>query len=226
VRYQAYMMKTALCVVIIYAIHGNRGTLPPGPSFATALENFNSFSESSVSFILGMDNYSNQQLKNPQYLDYYGHVHDRPQPVAPGVGEYMTAKKARWTFRGVSGVVSWDIGNTNKMVVVMYAKPWSDFLHSCRLAVGIFPKGDLNGFSNKMYSGEEQGFMRDHYPSDGPQGPIRYRDDPDFMIQGDMADASKADINIDFYPKSVSGLADPSNDGHQQSINHLLEHEN
>merc|ERR1719153_406419 len=197
------MMKTALCVVIIYAIHGNYASLSVGPSHATAREHFNGYSSNSVSFILGMDNYSNQQLKNPQYLDYYGHVHDRPQPVAPGVGGYMSAKKASYTFRGVSGVVSWDIGNINKMVVVMYEKPWSTILHTNTLAVGIFPKGDLSGFFNKMYSGAEQSFRRDYYPrSDGQMVPVEYRDDPDFMVQGNMGDASKASIGIQFYPKS------------------------
>ena len=189
-------MKTLLCVVILCSIPVNYGRLPPGPSYATAWQNYNSWSSSTVSFILGLANYSNQQLKNPQYLDYYGRVHDRPQTIAPGVREYMTAKKASWTFRGVSGVVSWDIGNTNKMVVVMYAKPWSAALGSCTLAVGIFPKGDLTGFFNKMYSGEEQNFMRDYYGTDSPEGPIRYRDDPDFMIQGNMGDANQANINV------------------------------
>jgi len=43
------------------------------------------------------------------------------------------------------------------------------------------------------------------------------------MVTGTMADAPKGNIAIQFYPKSFSGLADPSNDGHQQMITYLLE---
>ena len=168
-------MKILLSISLLCSIPGNYGSIQVGQSHVIARENFNNFGSSSVSFILGLENYSNQQLKNPKYLDYYGYVHDRPQPVAPGVAEYMTAKKASWTFRGVSGVVSWDIGNTNKMVVVMYEKPWSTVLHTNTLAVGIFPKGDLTGFFTKMFSGEEQSFRRDYYPDpDGWMKPQRW----------------------------------------------------
>ena len=182
-----------LSILLLCSIPGNYCDIQVGQSAAIARENYNNFGSSTVSFILGLTNYSNQQLKNPQYLDYHGHVHDRPQPVAPGVAEYMTAKKASWTFRGVSGVVSWDIGNTNKMVVAMYEKQWSTVLHTNTLAVGIFPKGDLSGFFNKMYSGEEQGFRRDHYPG---MKPVRYKDDPDFMVTGTMANANKGSIGV------------------------------
>ena len=189
-------MKILLSFLILCSINGNYG-IQVGQSNAIARENYNNFGSGSVSFILGLENYSNQQLQNPQYLDYYGYVHDRPQPIAPGFVEYMTAKKSSWTFRGVSGVVSWDIGNTNKMVVVMYEKPWSAVLHTNTLAVGIFPKGDLSGFFNKMYSGEEQSFRRDNYPdADGWSRPVRYTDEPDFMVSGDMADAPKGNIAV------------------------------
>ena len=186
-------MKIFLCILLLWSILGNYGHIQVGQSNVIAWENFNNFGSNSVSFIFGLENYSNQQLRNPQYLDYYGYVHDRPHPVAPGVVEYMTAKKASWSFRGVSGVVSWDIGNTNKMVAVMYVKPWSAVLHANTLAVGIFPKGDLSGFFNKMYSGEEQGFRRDHYPG---MKPVRYKDDPDFMVTGTMANANKGSIGV------------------------------
>ena len=190
-------MKILLSILILCSIPGNYCSIQVGQSNTIARENYNNFGSSSVCFILGLKNYSNQQLKNPQYLDYYGYVHDRPQPVAPGVVEYMTAKKASWTFRGVSGVVSWDIGNTNKMVVVMYEKPWSRRLHTNTLAVGIFPKGDLNGFFNMMYSGEEQSFRRDYYPDpDGWMTPVRYTEDPDFMVTGMMANAPKGTIGV------------------------------
>ena len=190
-------MKIFFCILLLWSILGNYGHIQVGQSNAIAWENFNNFGSNSVSFIFGLENYSNQQLRNPQYLDYYGYVHDRPHPVASRVEEYMTAKKASWSFRGVSGVVSWDIGSTNKMLVVMYVKPWSAVLHANTLAVGIFPKGDLTGFFTKMFSGEELSFRRHYYPdADGWMKPVQYTDDADFMVTGNMADAPKGNIAV------------------------------
>merc|ERR1712013_864483 len=102
-------------------LSGTMGILP-GQSFSTALENYGKF-DHSVAFKLCLENYSNQHLKDPQYLDHSGKVYDPPCPVAPGMAEYMTGHNGN--LSGVSGVVSWGIGDTGKMVVVMYEKPWS-----------------------------------------------------------------------------------------------------
>ena len=170
------------------------GSLTVGQSNATARANYNSFASNSVSFILGLENYSNQPLEEPQYIEHAGEVCDRPVSVAPGIGEYMTAKMSSNSSNGVSGVVSWNIGDTNKMVVVMYEKPCSN---KNSLAVGIFPKGDLTGFFDKMNSGEEQGFERHYYPNtDGVLSPIEYKKDPNFVVTGNMGDAPEGSINV------------------------------
>jgi len=174
-----------------------------GQSWSTVLSHYNN-NLNSVKIMLRIENYSNQPLGEPQYMFNTGSVYDRPQYVAPGMMEYMTGHKSRWNFRGVSGVVSWNIGNTGKMVVVMYYMPWSGIVHSARLAFGIFPTGNLNTFYNKMYSGEQEGFIRRIYNRCG--NPLRYRDDPDFMVVGDLAEGS-GNIIIQFFPKSTSGLA-------------------
>ena len=133
----------------------------------------------------------------------------------------MTAKKTSYSFYGVSGVVSWKIGDTNMMVVVMYEKPWSTLVYTNSLAVGIFPVGDLTGFFTKMNSGLEHGFERHYYPgADGWMSPIRYKKDPNFVVTGSMADASKGNIQISLWPKSYSGLYDPTNEGDQQIVDY------
>ena len=168
-----------------------------GESHDAARANYNNFPSDSVGFILGMENYSNQTLRDPQYIDHTGYVHDRPVPVAPGYVEYMTGKKTSYSLHGVSGVVSWNIGDTDKMVVVMYEKPWSTLVYTNSLAVGIFPAGDLTGFFSKMNSGLEHGFERHYYPgADGWMSPIRYKKDPNFVATGTMADAPKGNIDV------------------------------
>ena len=166
----------------------------PGQSFSTALENYGKF-DHSVAFKLCLENYSNQHLKDPQYLDHSGKVYDPPCPVAPGMAEYMTGHNGN--LSGVSGVVSWGIGDTGKMVVVMYDKPWSHLLHKNTLAIGILPSGDLTTIYDKMHSGEEDGFKRQTFPApDGTIGPIKFRGDSEFMVVGIMGDAPKSKIDV------------------------------
>ena len=145
-----------LFLLFVSIIPRNYG-ITVGQSRATALADYNSFGSDSVSFILSLENNSNQPLTDPQYIEHAGYVFTRPVTVAPNMAEYMTGKKTSYSFLGVSGVVSWNIGDTNKMVVVMYEKPWSTLVFSNSLAVGIFPKGDLTGFFEKMNIGEEEG---------------------------------------------------------------------
>ena len=186
-----------VCLIILGFIPTNFASLPAdrSQSFETAWGHFSNFG-ASVAFILGIENYSNQHLRDPQYLSNTGVVYDAPGSVGPAMGEYMTGHKSSWTFRGVSGIVSWNIGDTEKMVVVMYYKPWSDVFHSNNLALGIFPRADLTTtLYNKMYSGEEEGFKRLTLDSDSHE-PLRYRDDPDYMLKGVMGDADQAMINV------------------------------
>jgi len=209
-----------LFLLFVSIIPRNYG-ITVGQSRATALADYNSFGSDSVSFMLSLENNSNQPLTDPQYIEHAGYVYTRPVTVAPNMAEYMTGKKTSYSFLGVSGVVSWNIGDTNKMVVVMYEKPWSTLLFSNSLAVGIFPKGDLTGFFEKMNIGEEEGFERHYYPGDdGWMTPIRYKKDENFVVEASMGDASKGSINIQFWPKSYSGLADPTNDGSKQMVDY------
>jgi len=216
-------MKVIL-TLFLAAIPGHYARVTAGDSFAPAIANLNNFGQS-VAFMLSLENYSAQYLTNPQYRANTGSVYDRPQPIAPGKAESMTGHKTSHSWRGVSGVVSWDIGNTGKMVVVMYYKPWSTFLNSNTLAIGIFPTADLStgNFYSVMRSGAENGFIRKTIPGpDGWHSSIRFRDDSDYMVDGDMGDAPKATIGIQFYPKTVAGLNDS---GDEELITTLLGYE-
>merc|ERR1712098_654525 len=96
-------------------------------------------------------------------------------------------KKTSYSFHGVSGVVSWNIGD-----------------------------------SNKMKSGVEHSFKRKYDPSTysahGPVRPFNYKKDPNFVVTGSMADASKGYIKISLWPKSYAGLNEPTNYGYKQMV--------
>ena len=96
-----------VCLIILGFIPANFASLPVDRSttFETAIQHLNNFG-ASVAFMLGIENYSNQYLRDPQYLSNTGIVYDAPVSVAPAMGEFMTGHKSRWTFRGVSGIVS------------------------------------------------------------------------------------------------------------------------
>jgi len=165
-----------------------------GQSFSTAVKHYENFDQS-VAFKLCLENYTNQHLKDPHYVDHSGQVYDRPQPVAPNMAELMTGHQG--DLSGVSGVVSWDIGDTGKMLVLLYDKQGSDLGHKSMLAIGIFPRGDLTTLYEKMHSGEEDGFKRQTFPDQGGGiRPIRFGDDPDYKAVGQMGDAPKSLIDV------------------------------
>jgi len=168
----------------------------------------NIFPKYSIAFMLQVENYYNQFLTEPQYIEHYGHVYNRPQSIAPDMAEIMTGHKAYFSATGCGGVVSWNIGNTDKMMVVMYDIPWNQMFYKNTLALGFFPKGNLTSdFYKKMYYGKEQGFERVE-EDDGPH--LRGKDlDPDFFVEGGMPGAPTIILNIRFYPKTAAGLANP-----------------
>jgi len=123
---------------------------------------------------------------------------DDAKDIGPGLREAMSGHK---TATGVHGVTSWKIGDTGKMVVVMYNVP-NDIN---TLAVGIFPQGDISGHYDIMYSGVEDGFKR--ITSGSSTGVLWFGNDPDYAIEGSMDEQSDAVIRVKVYPRSEHNLA-------------------
>merc|ERR1712179_106516 len=211
-KHQASEMKLLLALFLCF-LSRHEAEIIEGESFSTAEANYDNFKQS-IAFVLSLENYSNKVLEDPQYYEHCGYVIDKPQRIEPGTSEFMTGRKTSYSFSGVSGVVKWNIGDTGKMVVVVYDKPWSMIYNFNTLALGIFPKKDVvtdedfMSFYNKMHYGEyEDGFHRDIFGSG-----IINEDDPDFAVHGVMEDAPKGLILIQLYPKAVSGLEDPDDE--------------
>ena len=74
----------------------------------------------SVKFLLNLDNYADQQLTVSQSIIHAGEIEDDAKDIGPGLREAMSGHKSACTSSGIHGCASWKIGDTGKMVVVMY----------------------------------------------------------------------------------------------------------
>ena len=60
----------------------------------------NIFPKYSIAFTLQVENYYNQFLTEPQYIEHAGHVYNAPQSIGPGMAEIMTGHKASLSATG------------------------------------------------------------------------------------------------------------------------------
>ena len=159
-------------------------------------------------FRLEVENYSDQRLHKHEYRIQKGKAVREAPPVHidPGTSEAM-AGRSRAGALGCYGTVSWIIGDSGKMIVIMYSCPFNHDFHSNWLSVGIFDEGSTKGFSNKMYYNRENGFKRKEFHNDlsplffGTQG-------LPFVIKATMEDSYKPEIRVQLYPTTVQRLAD------------------
>ena len=108
-----------------------------------------------------------------------------------GLGGHKTAS----TATGVEGVVSWTLGTTGKMLVIMYSCPYSHDFHSNWMAVGIFEPEDTTNYFDKMYYGTEtEYFKRKAFWNDAD--PIFFDDGKDFIIEAGMGQSHKPTIKV------------------------------
>ena len=91
--------------------------------------------------------------------------------------------------------MSWRIGNTNKMLVVMYSVPYDHNLYSNWCGVGIFDfVADTSGYFDMMYNNTERGFKRKDFWSN--LDPLTYKEDSMFVVQATMDNNHKPDIKV------------------------------
>merc|ERR1719186_1967305 len=213
-------MKLFLCVWLSFSICGSSFAvwhdITMGPTYAAVLQSFQNL-DYSVAFMLRAENYANQHLTVSQSIIKSGVIVDDAKNIRPGMAEGMSGRKPWMTATGCHGVVSWKIGSTGKMLVVMYDLPYKyhvmtflswvmsdDHLwYNNMLAVGIFPQGDITEHYNMMYYGAEDGFKRET----SPHWHIRYNEDPDYYVEADIAEASKFFAHVNLYPKNEDNLA-------------------
>merc|ERR1712107_595064 len=113
-----------------------------------------------VTFQLGLENYTNEHLKVYQGKIVRGHIVNPATDISPAKKEAMCGHKVSDTATGCVGTIAWKIGETGKMVVVMYSVPYDQNIHSNWCGVGIFDVTDTSDFFDIMYYGEEVKFRR------------------------------------------------------------------
>ena len=112
----------------------------------------------------------------------------------PGTKEGLAGHKTGHTATGCEGTVSWKIGNTSRMLVVMYSVPYSHDFHSNWCGAGVFTEQDTSGFLDKMYNGNEVGFKRKEFYDDVT--PLTYEGDADFYVEASMGSSHKSEIEV------------------------------
>jgi len=204
-------MKLFVCVWFVLSFYGSSfaawNDITPGPTLAADIQAFENL-DYSVAFMLTAENYANQQLTVSQSIVESGVRVDRAKNIGPGMSEVMSVRKPWMTATGCHGVVSWKIGSTGKMLVVMYDLPYDTLWYSNMFAVGIFPQGDITGHYDMMYSGswEEHGFHRWVF------GDIRYNQDSHYYVEASMGSGSKTSGSVNIYPKNPDNLANDDED--------------
>ena len=96
---------------------------------------------------------------------------------------------------GCSGTVSWNIGDTNEMVVIMYSIPFDQNLYSNWLGVGIFNQKSTKGFFKDMYESELSQQVKNDFSKDGAA--LVYPDH--FGIMATMSKDHQCDIEVWIY---------------------------
>ena len=167
----------------------------------------------SVNFTLVIENHTRFLLHNPQTYIKSGHISTAPSDVIPGFWDAMAGHKARDTATGCSGTVSWMIGQTDYMLVVMYSIPFSFDLHSNWLAIGIFPQGSnisrllyTPPFFDRMYYNSGLRFRRKEFYHDAEA--VEYKD-ANFHAIAMMGTLHKPMIKVRLLPILEANLAPP-----------------
>ena len=162
----------------------------------------------SVAFRLEVENYSDEYLHVHEHKIERGNADDYKAPVSikPGTKEAMAGRKVGDSATGCVGTVSWIIGDTGKMMVIMYSAPYSFDFYSNLLAVGIFDRGSTNRFYKKWYKVPEHGFKRKAFYYD--VSPLFFgAEGLPFVIKGVMGASHRPEIVVQFYPTTVERLA-------------------
>ena len=168
------------------------GALTVGRSVASTAKAFAAF-DYNVTFQLIVENFTNQQLDIFETHVHGGYISEAPQPVSPGTKEALAGHKTGYTATGCEGTVSWKIGNTSRMLVVMYSVPYDHNFHSNWCGTGVFTEQDTSGFFEKMYNDNEIGFKRKEFYHN-IEG-LSYKD-LDYSVHASMDSSHKPTIEV------------------------------
>lgn len=182
-------------------------TIRAGASVAGGNAAFKGFTYS-VCFKLELENYTSFELiAYTNYVDK-GQVPNLPTNVKPGEMELMAGHKSGWTPTGVEGIATWSIGDTGKLISVMYSLPYNFNHHMNKLAVGIHNKIDVStkDLFQKMEGGTEEHFERKAFYYDTKS--LTYSDDENrFTVVGIMGKEHRCTIKISLTASKIEERA-------------------
>ena len=162
-------------------------------------------SQELVAFKAEIENHTKYLVDEPKNEAIAGHVLQCAVPIKDGEKEAICGQQASEGNSGCAGVVSWKIGNTGKMLVLMYHIRCN--VHALSVnwcGVGIFPDGSIENYFNKMYYEDEVGFARKKFNSDDD---LVIFSDKQFKVTATMETSHKPKIRAQFLPHSVNDLA-------------------
>ena len=148
---------------------------------------------------------SNEALINHENHINAGYLVNSPVSVYADGVEAFNGHKAANSATGCSGTASWKIGNTGKIMVLMYSIPYSHDFHANWLAVGIFPEQDTTNFYSKMYYDAERNFKRKQFYWN--TNPLKYSGDSDYEVVASMGTSHEPEISVVFSPKDKRNLS-------------------
>jgi len=165
-----------------------------GDSLLGDSERLNGIS-STVAYHLTVENYSNRTLVAHQHKAS-GWTKLEQKTILPQYAEAMMGSKTGWTATGCTGTATWKIGDTGKMLVVMWSIPFDQNWYSNWCAVGIMPvQEDTSDLWDKMYYGPELNFTRKEFYDSDPR--LDYTT-PDFAVYAGMGSSHKTYMTVTF----------------------------
>ena len=180
-----------------------QSALHAGDTVKGATESFNSFKHH-VAFKFDLENHTKFMLDDPQYEVASGRIVRPPIPIVQGQKEAISGRQTTGQVTGCAGVVSWRIGDTGKMFVIMYRVPYLREFSTNWCALGIFPHDSIDDYFEKMYYDDVIGFARKKFSFDDCM--VMVADDR-FKATATMGTSRKSEIRVQLMPLSLMDLA-------------------
>jgi hypothetical protein len=94
---------------------------------------------------VGVNNNTKNALCKPAFhLDCGESVVQPPDCVDPGMGSPSFFTKTKYSLRGVGGIVTYRIKDTDQMLCVMWSIPFCEAMYENHVAFAVMPNGDCN----------------------------------------------------------------------------------
>ncbi|KAH3751496.1 hypothetical protein DPMN_186056 [Dreissena polymorpha] len=161
------MAQLIATICLVLGTSAAVGAIIAGSSLAgTTIEDLAFGTGYSVSMGMEVSNLTPYVLCSSMVTVNSGVVTLQPRSINPNYKEAMVTRKSAYTATGTFGVVSWEIAEISRRVVVMWSVPFDLNVYTSWFAVGITKQNNLYhnaGWADQMYyygNNEQLGFKR------------------------------------------------------------------